>query len=141
MAVLIDRAPEAMVLTLDRQHDLVEMPFVAPSWPTLTQLIGILLAEPQRPLADRLVGNDDTPAGHQLCNVAKAQRKPEVEPRHVADDLTRIADAAVKLILCHPGNLKEHDRLRQLDSTDSTSHRNVLVELRFTYEADACIFR
>ena len=41
------------------------------------QLSGVLLAEPQYSLADRLVGNDDAPASHDVFNVAKAQRKPE----------------------------------------------------------------
>jgi len=62
MAVLIDCVPEIMVLTLDRQHDLVEVPFVAPSGLTSAQLIGNLLAKSQRPLPDRLVGNDDASA-------------------------------------------------------------------------------
>jgi len=51
MAFLVDRAPEVMMLALDRQNYLVEMPFVAPSWLTPTQLIGTLPAEPQSPLA------------------------------------------------------------------------------------------
>ena len=71
MAVLIDCPPEIMVFPLDRQHDLVEMPFVAPSWLTSAQLIGKLLAESQRPLPDRLIGNDDASAGHQFLHVAK----------------------------------------------------------------------
>lgn len=113
MAVLVDRAPELMVLALDRQNYLVEMPFVAPSWLTPTQLVGILLAEPQSPLADRLVGHDDTPAGHQLLDVAKAQRKTEVEPHHMADDLARVTEAAVKLGICHPSILKRHGAVRR----------------------------
>lgn len=77
------------------------MPFVAASWLTTAQFSGVLLAEPQRPLADRFVGNDDAPARHQFLDVAKAQRKPEVEPHYVADDLMRIAKAAVELDVCH----------------------------------------
>jgi hypothetical protein len=38
-----------MVLTLDGEDDLVEMPFVAPSRLTSAQLTGILPAEPQSP--------------------------------------------------------------------------------------------
>jgi hypothetical protein len=53
MAILIDCAPEVMVLALDRQHDLVE-----------GATHGKLPAKPQSPLADRLAGHDDTPAGH-----------------------------------------------------------------------------
>jgi len=121
MTVLIDCASEIMVLTLDRQHDLVEMPFVALLWLTSAQLIGKLLAESQRPLPDRLIGNDDASAGHQFLNVAKAQREPEVEPHYVADDLTRVAEAALKLETCHPCILSRRGRLRQLDSARQTA--------------------
>lgn len=50
MAVLIDSAPEVVVLAFDGKHDLVEMPFVAAPRLTSAQLNGILLAEPQHPL-------------------------------------------------------------------------------------------
>ena len=44
MAILIDGAPEVMALTLDAQHNLVEMPFVAAPQLTSAQLSGVLLA-------------------------------------------------------------------------------------------------
>lgn len=121
MAILIDSSPEVLVLALDRQYDFVEMPFVAAPRLTSPQLSGKLLAEPQRPLADRLVRYGDAPAGHQFLNVAKAQREPEVEPDYVADNFTRVAKAAVKLSVCHPDILRNSRRRRQLDSTDSSS--------------------
>jgi len=58
------------------------------------KFIGISLAELQRPLADRLIA-DDNAAGHQFFDVAKTQRKPEVEPHHMAYDFPRVAEAAV----------------------------------------------
>jgi hypothetical protein len=82
MTILIDCAPQLMALALDRQHNLVEVPFVAPSWLTPAQLIGKLLAKPQGPLADRLLGHNDTPACHQLLDLAKAQRETVVELPH-----------------------------------------------------------
>jgi hypothetical protein len=116
MTILIDCAPQLMALVPDRQHNLVEVPFVAPSWLTPAQLIGKLLAKPQCPLADRLVGHNDTPACHQLLDVAKAQRETEIEPYHMADDLPGVAEAAVELGTCHPSILSRRDRLRQIDS-------------------------
>ena len=62
MAVLIDSAPEVMMLALDREYDLIEMPFVAALGGTSAQLIGIPLAKLQGPLADHLVGDDDAAA-------------------------------------------------------------------------------
>jgi hypothetical protein len=117
MTVLVDCAPEVMVLALDRRHDLVEVRFVAPSWLTPAQLSGKLLAKRQCPLADRLVGHNDTPACHQLLDVAKAQRETVVELYHMADDLPGVAEAAVKLGTCHPSILSRRDQRRQLDST------------------------
>jgi hypothetical protein len=101
MSVLIDCALEVMVLALGRQHHLVEVPFVSPSWLTSAQLIGKLLAKSQRPLPDRLPGKDDASACHQLLDIAKAQQERKVEPHHMAYDLARIAEAAVKSSVCH----------------------------------------
>ena len=107
MTLLVDSAPEVMVLSLDRQHDLVEMLFIAPLRLTPAQFIGISLAELQCPLPNRLVGYDDAATCHQILNVAETQRKPEVERHHVADDFRRIAEAAVELWICHPASLQK----------------------------------
>jgi hypothetical protein len=88
-------------------------------------LSSVLLAEPQRPLADRLVGDDDTPTGHEVFDVTKAQRKAEVEPDYVADDLAGVAEAAVKLSICHLRILEERDSLCQVDSTPGERHVSV----------------
>ena len=73
---------------------------------TPAQFIGISLAELQCPLADHLVADDDATAGHQLLDVAKTQRKPEVETHHMADDLGRKAQAAVNFGLFQPATLQ-----------------------------------
>jgi hypothetical protein len=106
MTLLIDSAPEVMVLSPDRQHDLVEMPFIARLRLTPAQLVGISLAELQCSLPNRLVGNNDAATGHQFLDIAETQRKPEVVPHHVADDLGMIADAAVELWICHRASLQ-----------------------------------
>jgi len=61
------------------------MPFVASLRLTPAQLVGVSLAELQRPLADRFVGHDDASTGHQFLDIAKTQRKPEIQPNDVAD--------------------------------------------------------
>lgn len=85
------------MLALNGKHDLVAMPLVPALLPTLTQFIGICLAKLQRPFADRLLRDNGAETGHQFLNVAKTQRKPEVEPHHVADDFRWIAQPAVNL--------------------------------------------
>jgi hypothetical protein len=72
MVILTDVALEVKVLAFGRQHDLVKMSFVAAPRLTSAQLSSVLLAEPQRPLADRIVSHGDTPAGDQLLDVARA---------------------------------------------------------------------
>nr|QBM06455.1 Tn3 family transposase [uncultured bacterium] len=103
----------------------------APSWLTSAQLSSVLLAEPQSPLANRLVSHDDTPACHQFLDVAKAQREPEVEPHHMADDLPRVAETAVKLRTCHLIILSRRGRLWQLDNADG-------INLGLTRMAETC---
>jgi hypothetical protein len=107
MAILIDCTPQVIVLALDGQHDFVEVPFVAALRLTPAQLIGISLAKFKRPLTNRLVRDDDAATGHQFLNVAKAQRKPEIEPHHVADDLGRVAKAAVRSGIFHTATLQK----------------------------------
>jgi len=48
-----------------------------------------------RPPAHRLVADYDAPRGKDLVHVAQAERKAEVEPDRVADDLCREAEAGV----------------------------------------------
>ena len=78
------------------------MPFVTAPGLASAQRVGIPLAEFQRPLAYRLVSDNDATAGHQLLNVAKTQRKSEVQPHDMADDLDWITEAAVDIGFLHP---------------------------------------
>jgi hypothetical protein len=50
------------------------------------ELVSILLAELQTPLADRFVAHDHAPCKEQLFYVAIADGKPIVEPDGIADD-------------------------------------------------------
>src|SRR5262245_23200748 len=86
-----------MTLALDRQKHFVEMPLVTGPRPSTTELIGIFLAKLTAPLANRVVGDDDSAFQEYLVDVAKAQAEPEVQPHGVADDLDR---KAMILIFC-----------------------------------------
>ncbi|KKC24514.1 hypothetical protein WP12_18895, partial [Sphingomonas sp. SRS2] len=46
---------------------------------------------------------------------------PEVEPHHMADDLPRVAETAVKLRTCHLIILSRRGRLWQLDNAGTDS--------------------
>jgi hypothetical protein len=89
VSLLIHSALQIVAFAIDRQEDLVQMPFVP--WPGTQppKLIRILLAKLPAPLADRFVGDDDPTDEQQFFHIAVAEREAEIEPDRVADDLTR----------------------------------------------------
>ena len=105
MTFLVDRAPQVMMLAFDGQHHLVQIPFVAALGLVPPQGNGIGLPELQGPLPDGFVGDEDSPASHQLLDVAKAQRKSKVQPHDMADDGGGIAESAIWVTLAHPATL------------------------------------
>jgi len=58
-------------------------------------LIGEALAELQRPLAHGFMADDDATCGQQFVHHPQTERKSEVEPNGVADDLSREMVAGV----------------------------------------------
>jgi hypothetical protein len=87
VAVLIDRPPEIMMVTLDCQKDLIQMPLITSLGTPAPQLIGIRLAELPAPLPDGFVRHHD-PAGEQeLFDITVAEAEPVVQPHAMADDL------------------------------------------------------
>ena len=86
-AVLIDRPPEIVVFALDGEKHLVEMPIVTGSRPTATELVGVGLAKLAAPLANRLIGYNDSTLKEQLFHVTKTETEPKIEPHGVTDDL------------------------------------------------------
>jgi hypothetical protein len=89
MAALIHGPPEIVALRVDRDEYLVQMPFVTRPGASPPQCIGILLAELAALLPDGFVGHDDAADEQELFPIAMAERKTEVQPDGVADDLTR----------------------------------------------------
>jgi hypothetical protein len=59
VAVLIHCSPYRVLLTANRQHDLVQMPFVTTTRATTTQLIGVGLPECEAPLPNGFIPHDD----------------------------------------------------------------------------------
>src|SRR3954470_3651760 len=57
-AVLVDRAPQPVLLAGDLENDLTQMPLVARARQPTADLIGERLAELHRPLPHRLVAGD-----------------------------------------------------------------------------------
>src|SRR4051794_14193248 len=93
--VLIDGAPEPVLLTSNLHLDLVQRPLVSGSGQPAPDLVGEALAELARPLPDGLMAHVDAAGRQHLFHHAQAQRKAEVEPNGVADDLSREAIAGI----------------------------------------------
>ena len=101
--MLVDRAPQLAQLAVDPDEHLLEVPLVAGAraagaagWLGLPELFA--------PPPDRLVTHRDTAYAHQLLDHTEAQRKPEVQPHAVVDDLDRVAVTLLRRRCGHPTN-------------------------------------
>jgi hypothetical protein len=94
-AVLVDRAPEVVQLALDLQEHFTEVPGVARPRPPLAEPASKSGTEPEAPLPDALMTDNDTPLGQDQLHVAQAQAEKVVQPHGMADDLGRETVAGV----------------------------------------------
>ena len=94
--MLINRAPQVTLLTVDSDKYFVEVPLVAGAWAPSAQPVGVGLPELIALAPDRLIGDHHTAFQHQFLDLAEAQRKPKVQPNAVVDDLDRVAVALIR---------------------------------------------
>jgi hypothetical protein len=71
-AILIDGAPEPMFPAADRDHNLVQVPFVATRRGLTANAVGIFPTEFLRPAADTFVAHVNAPSSKHLLNHPKA---------------------------------------------------------------------
>ena len=86
-AMLIDSPPEIAQLTIDTQIHLIEVPDVARLRSTTPELAGELGPEPETPLPDTFVSDQNTAFGEDQFDIAQAQAEDVIQPDGVADDL------------------------------------------------------
>src|SRR5215210_1410631 len=98
--ILVDRPPEPVLLAADHQAHLIEVPFIARTGQPTPDLVGEALAELARPLPDGLMAHVNTAGRQHLFDHAQAERKAEIEPDGVADDLAWKAVAGVGGLGC-----------------------------------------
>src|SRR4051794_29013802 len=96
-----------MLLAADHQAHFVQVPFIARTGQPTPDLVGEGLAELARPLPHGLVAHVNAAGRQHLFDHAQAERKAEVEPHGVADDLAWKAVAGVGGLGggCHAGHL------------------------------------
>jgi hypothetical protein len=95
LAFMVDGTLEIHAYTGDPDHHLVQMPSIAWPRPTLAQPSRNRRAELQHPTPHRFIGDIEPALGEQFLHVAVAQRKAEIEPDRVLDDLGRKTMAAI----------------------------------------------
>src|SRR5215468_5955228 len=91
VVVLVDRTPEVMTLTMNREKYLIQVPLVTWLRASVLQLIRVALPKFQTPLADGFVGHRDAALEQDLLHVAVAQWEAIIEPDAMANDLPREA--------------------------------------------------
>lgn len=99
-AVSIDGAPQPMLLAVDRDHDLVEMPLVAELRRAPTDLAGVDPSEFLRPAPHGFMADDDPARREQVLDHPQAERKTELETDSLLDDFRREPIAAINGFRC-----------------------------------------
>jgi hypothetical protein len=115
--VLVGGMPEIVLLAVDLDEHLIQMPDVAWARPAPAQLLGEVLAEAPAPLPDALVRDLDAVLGQNQRDLAQTQAKTVVQPNRFVDDLGRIAKTTVGIRhRAHGRHPAIPDCLRQLDN-------------------------
>ena len=100
LAILIDRAPQIVALSVHRDKHFVEMPRVPRSPLAMPQLPRKLLPKFPTPLADRLVADGDPTLGPELFDLPEAEVEAMIKPDGIGNDLRRKAVATIWGRLC-----------------------------------------
>ncbi len=91
VTVLVDRTPQILALTVDRDEDFVQKPRITEAALSSLQPPGVVGAELLAPLPNGFVRHDDAPFGQQVFDIPEAQTVFVVQPHRVADDVRRKA--------------------------------------------------
>src|ERR1700674_3530406 len=89
VAVLIHRASEILLLSVDSNEDFVQVPNIAEPALTPLQFSGIVGTELMTPDSDCFIRDDDSAFGEKILDVSQAQAETMVNPEGVADDFRR----------------------------------------------------
>jgi len=87
LAILIDRPPEIVPLTPNRQTDLIQMPLITSSGMPAPELIGIGWTARLAPRPTGVVRHHDPAGAPELFDITVAEAAPVVQPHARADDV------------------------------------------------------
>jgi hypothetical protein len=105
IVVLIHRAPEVVPFAINCQKDLIQMPLVARSRPSATELIRVGLPKLPAPLPDSFMGHCDAAFEQQFFHIAVAEGEPIIKPDPVTDDFAGKAVVLVTRGVCGWGHV------------------------------------
>ena len=80
VTVLVDRTPQILALTVNRDEDFVQEPGVSESTLASLQPPGVIGAELPAPLPNGFVRHDDAAFGQQILDIPEAQAVSVVQP-------------------------------------------------------------
>jgi hypothetical protein len=87
LALTIDGSPEMYSSALDRDHHLIQVPGTSRSRSQTPRVAGKAWTKFQHPPADRLIRDPKSPVSQQLFDIPVAQRKAQIEPDCLTNDL------------------------------------------------------
>lgn len=93
ITVGVDSTPEPMRHAVDRNHNLVEVPFVVRPRPVTAYARGEMRSKPIDPAAYCFSADHHATFGKQIFNIRRTQRKTMVRPDRVGNDFTGVAKA------------------------------------------------
>lgn len=93
IAIRVNRAPQLMLVAMDRNSVFVEVPFVVGTraiTPDATREMATKSIDPQ---PDGLPADNHAPLSQKILNVSRAQREPVVRPNSIGNDFSRETEA------------------------------------------------
>src|SRR5689334_3522130 len=87
VAILINGSPEGVLLPIDSQENLIQVPRISCFPPTFFQLIGVGLSEFQTPLPNGFIGQYDPTFSHDLFHITVTEREAKIQPETMTDHL------------------------------------------------------
>ena len=86
-AILINRSPQVLLLTLNFEEDFVKVPGCSWARSSFLDLSSKVRSKFTAPVSDCFVANDDATPENKFRNFAQAQAKTMIKPNSVANDL------------------------------------------------------
>ena len=100
--ILIHCPPEIVMLALEGEPHLIQIPFVPSPGLTSSKCVGIACPKLECPLPNGCICDHDPAISQKFFNIAETQAETKVQPNSAADDLGRITVASLRVgVLFH----------------------------------------